>query len=152
MPAASATTTVSASGSTARSDSSMSASHARPSAQIVSSIAAIRSKSALAVTSVSVTPSGKPWRPGDRSHGRDHHRLLLFRLEPGGDQPLGKISRQVVGEVLPLEPRAALGEGAHLARDQLVQLGAVEAAEVAESRSRRSPALSTAEAGRPVRA
>ena len=76
-------------------------------------------------------PFGKARRRGDRSHRRDHHRLHLFRLEPGGEQPLGKVGRPVVREVLPLEPRAALGEHAHLARDQVVQLGAVEAAEVA---------------------
>ena len=43
--------------------------------------------------------------------------------------------REILGQIvrvqLPLEPLAALGEHAHLARDQLVHLGALEPAEVA---------------------
>jgi hypothetical protein len=44
---------------------------------------------------------------------------------------LREISRLVVFVQLPLEPLAAVGEHAHLARDQLVEFCALESAEVA---------------------
>ena len=77
------------------------------------------------------TPSGRRGSPATASTGAITHRLRLLGHEARGEQPLREIRRLVVCVQLPLEPLAALGEHAHLARDQLVELCAFEPAEVA---------------------
>jgi hypothetical protein len=95
------------------------------------SIAAIRSKSARAVTSRSDTTLRHPRLGRDIGHARDHDRLRRLAHKARCEQALGQVGRQVVTVVLPLEPLAALGKEAHLTRDQLVEGRAHESSQVA---------------------
>ena len=58
---------------------------------------------------------------GDIGYGRDHDRLRVLGQEARRPQPLGKVGREVVAMVLPLEPLATLGEHPDLTRDQRVE-------------------------------
>ena len=51
--------------------------------------------------------------------------------EPGRAQPLRQVLRPIVPVQFPLEAPAALGECVHLARDQRIEVGTFEPAEVA---------------------
>ena len=70
-------------------------------------------------------------------------RLLLLGHEARREQPLGEIGRAIVPVQLPLEPRAALGEYVDLARDQLVEIRALEPVQVASKRRTRGPGTRT---------
>ena len=99
----------------------MSTSELWSSPQTARSIPAIRSKSALVVTSRSETPFGQLRLAGDVRHPADHDGLGVLRHEARAQQPLRQIGRQVVPVQLPLEALASLGKSPNLARDQLVE-------------------------------
>ena len=93
--------------------------------------AAIRSKSDSLGHLAQGNALGEPGAAGDLVHRRDHDRLLVLGNEAGRTQPPREIRRPVVPVQLPLEALAALGEHAHLARDQVVEVGTLEPTEVA---------------------
>jgi hypothetical protein len=60
----------------------------------------------------------------------DEHRLALLRLEPGRDQALRQVLRQIVPACLPLEPLAARREEVALPRDKGIQRVTGEPAQI----------------------
>jgi hypothetical protein len=67
-------------------------------------------------------PGGKGGRRvRERRREPDHDGLPLFRFEPGGDQPLGQVGREIVAVQLPLDALAARREVVTLAGDQGVE-------------------------------
>ena len=76
--------------------------------------------------------AGRQLRLADGARDRcDHDRLGLVRLEAGGPQSRREVARQIVSVQLPLERLAACRERLDLARDQRVELVALEAREIA---------------------